>query len=94
MMILAVNIVGDRASHGYQFRSRAYRKKPSLGHNDLQEILQARTRLHSNPSGFPVEIENPIERRAVDEIALVVEARIPVAAPQAVGQHRCRLGLI
>ena len=40
VMVLAVNVVGDRAAHGYIFRPRRYRQKKPARNRKVQNLLQ------------------------------------------------------
>jgi len=91
VMILAVHVVCDCPTHGYEACSRRDREKPSFGEKYVDNIAESDTALAADyPRGF-IESENSVEAMTLDQVAACVEARVPVTPAQAKRKQRARL---
>ena len=80
VMVLSMNIVGDRSADGDEARAGSDRKKPSLRKKHIDDIGEGDAAFAAKHSGRFVEAENAVEAAAIDQLATSVEAGIAVAA--------------
>ena len=82
VMVLAVNIVGDRSAHGDEARAGRDRKEPSFRKKYVDDVGEADAAFATqHASGF-VETQNAVEAAAVDQLTARVEARVAITAAQ------------
>src|SRR5215470_10080139 len=92
MMVLTMNVIGNGSAHGDESRAGRNGEEPALRQKDINDVGQGDAAFAAHHAGRLVESENPVQTAAVDELALTVEARVSVAAPQAEGKQRARSG--
>ena len=94
VMVLTVDVVGNRSANGNEASARRDGKEPSLGKKYVDNIGEADAAFAAeHASGF-VETEDAVETAAVDQFAAGVETRVAVAAAEAIreqGSGRGRL---
>ena len=82
VMVFAMDIVGDGAAERDEARSRRHREKPAVRHDELQDRRNACAGGGAQNSLDRIEVDDAIELRHVDQIAIPVETGIAVGAPQ------------
>ena len=65
VVVLAVNVVGDRAAHRYIFRPRRHRQKEPARNRKIQNLLQRRARLAAQHARRGVEMQQPVHARGL-----------------------------
>ena len=61
MMILAMDVVGNRAAHGNELGAGGHRQKPASGHEDAQYFTEQRARLAAQSACFVIEGHEVVE---------------------------------
>src|ERR1700690_2138120 len=87
MMVLAVNIVGDRSTDSNELRSGSYRQKPSFGKKHADDIGERHTAFAAKYASRFIETQNAVEPPTVDERAVCVDAGVAIATAQTIGQN-------
>src|SRR5215469_3789430 len=92
VMVLTMDVVGDRAADGHEARAWSDGHKPAFGEEGLDDIRKAHAAFAANHSRGFVETQNSVQTMAVDEIATRVQAGITVAAPRTKGKQAAGSG--
>src|SRR5882724_59506 len=87
VVVLAVNVVGERPAHRDPPGTRHYRQEPALRHCEGEDIGQRDPGLTAQHAGDFVERDQAIEAGRVEEQAAVVETAVPVAAATGEGEY-------
>ena len=88
VVVLAVNVVSDRAAESHKFSSWSNWKKPSLRNEHLKNSRQAHAALRFQDPSCRIEAQEVVEREGVDDRVAVVEAAIAVAPAKSVREDR------
>lgn len=62
MMVLTVNVVGDRASDRREASARRGAQESAPGHRQGQDLAEGDARLHHQYAPFPVGGQDPVQR--------------------------------
>ena len=92
MMVLTMDIIGDRSADGNEAGAGSDRKKPSPRKKYVKNVGEGDSAFAAQNAAGVVETENAIKAAAVDQFTAGVEAGIPIAAAKAVGKQRIRRG--
>ena len=55
VVVLAVNVVGNRSTHGYVFGARAHGQKPPAGHGEIKDLRQRYAGFATQHAGSGIE---------------------------------------
>src|SRR5271168_1329329 len=90
MMVLAVNVGGDRSAKRDEAGARRHRRKKSTRHKDVDQFGDGDASLASQKAACGIKGEHPIEPRKIDDAILIVERRIAISPSGAArNQRRC-----
>src|SRR5450432_3662849 len=89
MMIFTVNVVGNCAANRDKFSTGRYRQEPATWHKLFQNIGQRDTSLATQQSLLLIERDKASQVGDIERDAAFVQAAIAIAAPIAIGKHRC-----
>lgn len=92
VVILSMDIVGDRASDRDEAGAGSDWKEPSLREKHIDDVREADTAFAAKYAGRFVEGQEAIEAPAVDEFAPGVETGVAVTASEAIGKQGARHG--
>ena len=82
MMVLAVNVIGDGAAKRHETGSRRRWQEPAFGNGEAKDFGKADAGVGAQHALDRIEVNDAIELRHVDQIAIPVETGIAVGAPQ------------
>src|SRR5262249_54160148 len=82
MVILAMNVIGERAAERDKACSGSGGGKPSFGDHETQHVRKADTRLGAQNTGFGIKEHETIEAAHIDERTRAIEAGVAVGSPQ------------
>src|SRR5262249_3339233 len=85
VMVLAMDVVGDRASESHELRSRDDRQEVAARHEEVQNIRQCHSRLRLTDSGRRIEGDQPIQALERDYAGIAVESGVAVTASEPSG---------
>jgi hypothetical protein len=88
MVVLAVDVVGDRAADRDAARARSHGQEPSGGHDGVEKPLDRGARFAPHDAVHPIEGDEAVEPRRVDEGAALVQAAVAVAASATAREER------
>jgi hypothetical protein len=94
VMVLPVDVVGDGAAERDEARAGRDRQEPALRQRHVDDGGEENARLGADDARLEVEIEDAVERAAVEDDATVVEARVAVAPAIAIRKQRPRIAVI
>jgi acetaldehyde dehydrogenase (acetylating) len=92
MMVLSVDIVGDRSADGHEASARSNRKKPSPREEHIDDVGKTDAAFGSKEAARLVETKKSIEALAVNEASAGIQAGIPIAAAEPIRKQRIRCG--
>src|SRR5271163_4185267 len=87
MMVLAVDVVGNRSSNSYVFRPRAHGQKPSPRYGKIENLRQGHPSFAAQPAGLGIERDEAIQVRRLQQGPMLQQANVAVAASHANGEH-------
>ncbi len=87
VMVLAVNVVGNRSANGDEAGAGSDGKEPSLGEKHLNDVAEADAALAADHARGLIEPEDAVKAAAVDQFASGVETRVAVTAAKAMGEQ-------
>src|SRR5271168_1192123 len=67
MMVLAVDVVGNRSSNSYVFRPRAHGQKPSPRYGKIENLRQGHPSFAAQPAGLGIERDEAIQVRRLQQ---------------------------
>ena len=88
VMVLAMDIVGERAADGDEAGAGRDRRKPAGRHGELQQAVEQQAGPAGQQAGFAIEEQDFVHSARVDQRAALVQAGIAVGAAIAVGERR------
>ena len=88
VMVLAVDVVRDRAPERHEFGAGRHRHEPAARYGERQQRPDRQARLGPHHAARPVGRDQPVEPSGADEMAAAVEADVAVGAPEAMGENR------
>jgi hypothetical protein len=90
MMVLAVNVIGDRAAERDEPCTWRRRQKPAARKGEGEQRRERKARLRAQDPGRLVEGHETVEAPHVDRSAFAVEAGVAIRPAQATGKNaRC-----
>jgi hypothetical protein len=87
VMVLAVYVIGQRATQSDEARARRHSEKPPLRNDDLQNFGQSNSRFCAQQPVDRIESNETVEASREQGIAPVVERHVTVGSAIAVGQQ-------
>ena len=87
VMVLAVDVVGNRSAHGNEASAGRDGKKPSLRKEYVDDVGEADAAFATEHASGLVETENAVETAAVNQVAAGVETRVAITAPEAIREQ-------
>ena len=87
VMVLTVDVVGNRSAHRNEASAGRDGKKPSLRKEYVDDVGEADAALAAEQARGFVETEDAVETAAVDQSAAGVETRVAVAATEAIREQ-------
>ena len=90
MMILSMDVIGDCAAERDKSGTRGHRQKPSGRQSQSEDPIKQHTRLAAQATGVAVERNESVQAPGSQQIAVLVQAHVAVAAPVSVGDERTR----
>ena len=81
VMVLAMDVIRNRAADSHELRSRRDAEKPSARHGHLQNLREQHAAFAREPPRRPVETHESIDSPRVNQQSAVVEAAVAIAAP-------------
>src|SRR5262249_44246360 len=88
VMVLSVNVIGDRAADRHELGARRYRKKPPPRHDELEQVSKSQAALAADPSLLEIGGDEAVQAGAAPQVAAIVQAAIAIAAALSVGKER------
>ena len=86
MVILAVNVVGNRAGHRHRGGPRRHRQEEAVRDRLFEDGMKRDARVAGDNSSSRIEAEDAAAHATVDQGALVIMAAVAVGAAIAEGQ--------
>ena len=83
MVVLAVNIVGNRAAEGDILRPGRDRKKEAARHREVKNLRKGDAGLGGEDAGCGIERQQPVHAGCYQQIAAFEQADIAIAAAHA-----------
>ena len=87
MMVLAVNVVGDRAANSHIFGARRDRKKEAARNGELEYLGQRNPGLAAEHSRLRIEVQQFVQSPRRKERAMIEQTDIAIAAASADRQY-------
>ena len=87
VMVLAVDIIGDRAAHRHVLGAGQDRKKPAVRDDDGEDLRQGDPGFTAEHAGSGVEGNEAVERGHIEQHTPRVEAAVAIAAPAGERKH-------
>src|SRR4029077_12194868 len=87
VMILPVDVVGNRSADGDEARAGRDWKEPSFRDEYVENIGKADTAFAAQHASRFVESENAVKAAAIDQLAARIETRDPITAAKAIGKQ-------
>ncbi|MCY1379043.1 hypothetical protein D9M69_667270 [compost metagenome] len=91
VMVLAVNVISERAADGDKCGAWRHRKKEPMRNGTGQNVAERNARLAGHHAGAGIEGENPRMSTVVDQHAQIVVATVAIAATVTERQEGIRL---
>ncbi len=85
-MVLAVNVVGDRAAQRHEARARRRRQEASGGNQHGEALGKRDAGLGADDACFAVEGDQPVDAGHVDQPAAGIEVAVAIRAHEADGE--------
>ena len=92
IVVLAVDIVGDRPAKGHELGPRRHGHEPAARHADFEQPPDRKPRLRPHDAGRPVGRDDAIEAAHPEQAAAIVEAHVAIGAAEATRQETTRSG--
>ena len=87
VVVLAVNVVGNRSTHSYVFGARADRQKPPARHGEIKDLRQGDAGFATQQAGFRIKRDQPIEIRCAQQGSMLQQTNVTVTAPHTHGEY-------
>jgi hypothetical protein len=87
-MILAVDVIGDRATQCDEFRARHHGQEPPSRYAETQQRVKSQTSFGPHDSSGPVRTDETIEAAGSQQTAAAVQTNVAVRAAGPKAQHR------
>ena len=87
VVILAVDVVGDCSAEGYIFCSRSDGEKEASGDGEVEDLGEGDARLGGEEAGLGVEVDEAIHGGGDEEVAVLEQADVAIAAAHADGER-------
>ena len=88
MVVLAVNVIGNRPAQRDIARARCGRQEPAPRHDEAQNVIQGHAGLGPQHTGIRIELDIMIEACGFDQRAVRIEIAVAIGAPQPDRQPR------
>jgi hypothetical protein len=92
VVVLAVDVVGDRAADGHVLGTGRDRKEPAARNDERENLVQTHAGLAGEQAGGGIERVEAVQTAGGEEDAPLVQTGIAIAAAESVGQRRSALG--
>jgi hypothetical protein len=86
-MVFAMDVVGNCSAEGYIFCSGSDGEKKTTGDSEVEDLREGYASFGGEEAGFGVEVDEAIHRGGDEEVAVLEEADVAVAAAHANGER-------